>query len=77
MPMNVTGSEPITTQDRIGVGTNATVPQVGSPNWRGSRSDNSGNQDPPGFWDSLGPTLSQSIGQVAGTLITALLGFLF
>ena len=41
MVMNVTGSVPITTQDgkatglSLGVGTNATDPQVGSRNWNG------------------------------------------
>lgn len=87
MVMNVTGSVPITTQDgkatglSLGVGTNATDPQVGSRNWNGSRSNNKGNQDPPGFWGSLGSSLGQGIGQAAGTAMTlgvmALFGFAF
>jgi hypothetical protein len=87
MVMNVTGSVPITTQDgkptglSLGVGTNATEPQVGSRNWKGSSSNKKVNPESPGFWGSLGSSLGHGIGQAAGTAMTlgvmALFGFAF
>jgi hypothetical protein len=84
--MNVTGSVPITTQDgkatglSLGVGINATDPQIGSRNWNGSSSNKKGNPESPGFWGSLGSTLGQGVGQALGVGATlgvlALFGFL-
>ena len=65
MVMNVTGSVPITTQDStptgLGVGINATVPQVGSRNWEGNGKGK--DKNPTGFFDNFWPTLGRGLGE--------------
>ncbi|MFZ4687143.1 MAG: hypothetical protein ACOYMK_16215, partial [Hyphomonadaceae bacterium] len=70
MTFSVSGQIPVTkdgkdTGLKLGVGVNATTPQVGSKNWEGKGTKGK-DQNPTGFFDNLLPTLGQGVGQALG-----------